>query len=53
MCVMSAVLETVVVGYLLPSAVCDLQMSSADKGHLGAASYVGKRHRTYTDNPTL
>lgn len=39
--VMAAVLETVVVGYLLPSATLDLGMSDGDKGLLGAASYAG------------
>lgn len=39
--VMAAVLETVVVGYLLPSATLDLGMSDSDKGLLGAASYAG------------
>lgn len=38
---MASVLETVVVGYLLPSAALELGMTDADKGLLGAASYAG------------
>lgn len=38
--VMAAVLETVVVGYLMPVAH-ELRMTEADKGLLGAASYAG------------
>ncbi|XP_052125819.1 synaptic vesicle glycoprotein 2A-like isoform X1 [Frankliniella occidentalis] len=39
--VMAGVLETVVVGYLLPSATLELGMSDQDKGLLAAASYAG------------
>ena len=38
---MAGVLETVVVGYLLPAASRELAMTDTDKAMLGAASYVG------------
>ncbi|KAE8737444.1 hypothetical protein FOCC_FOCC017091, partial [Frankliniella occidentalis] len=39
--IMAAIMEMIDVGYVLPAAECDLGISQADKGVLGAITYIG------------
>lgn len=39
--IMGAIMEMIDIGYVLPAAECDLQLSQQDKGVLGAITYIG------------
>ncbi len=39
--IMAAIMEMIDIGYVLPAAMCDLELTQADKGLLGAITYIG------------
>lgn len=51
--VMSSVMETAVISFILPSAECDLDLDLVDKGILNAISYCGRYELNLIHNAFL